>query len=183
MAVNSSTIIANDVLHQFDNKISVPNVSNETILGFANFLNGHLGNVMDISILARLMQSRLTPGQRADIVKRIIVEEETRSKRKPIIAIAAVTETTARARARIMGLVGGGHRVEKTYHVGAVEATEVVPLHKIDPLYCVRRVDSPENKSLNNWFELAFFLAMSGKWNGDPTMRRQALNLGETAIT
>lgn len=129
-------------------------------------------------------EKKLSSAQTTAIVNRII-EEDTRNrrKRKPIIVQAQVLDPTPQARARIMGLAGKGNIIGKTYRVGQVEATEVVPIHRTDPLWCVRNINSPTDGTMNRFFELAFYNAIVGKLDFDPTCTRRALNFGEIAAT
>lgn len=100
---------------------------------------------------------------------------------KTAITQAVVEKTSKGIRERIKDLVGPEHQIKRTFRVGKVQATEVVPVRKIDPLYCVRLSDSRLDGTMNRLFEVAFVRAMAGRLDSNLRALIQAAELGEVA--
>ena len=105
--------------------------------------------------------------------------DTAKSKKKSSIVDKIITQTDRKTKQKIQELVGPSHQINNTFRVGNLQATEVIPDSRMDPLYCLRRTDS--DGTLNSLFEAAFVFAMIGRITSLDKLLKQALTLGESA--
>ena len=103
-----------------------------------------------------------------------------RGKRSSVTG-AVMQKTSKETKEQIQRLIGTGHEIKNTYRVGRVEATEVIPHKRVDPLFCVRIANERLDDTVNRFFKTAFVRAIAGRLNSDQEMLKQAAKIGEVA--